>query len=159
MKKNDLVERTFWLHFFVFIMLNSCQSPKNKEASETIPEKRAELVEQTASKDKIDFSLIDNQVKIFVDDSLIFDSEFIHNDDVFIDVTVDIGKHCPNGNETLKINAFNGKEPFIDFDQYWGIRYELVLGGEVVDFVFEHNDDGQLGQVFEKEYSLKEWTE
>lgn len=150
--------------FFVLftIVVFSCGGPAKKEdlkdqkkESEAKKEAKAESV---ASSDYLlAINKIDNNVFVYVNDSLIYTSGTIHKSPE-VDFQVDFSQFITDGSEVLKIVLFNGVEPYNDqVDARWEIGYDLILNGEIVDFVHEYDDDNTIGQAFEISYVINEW--
>ncbi len=122
----------------------------DQETTETPPE-------QTTTEFGISFNKINNKAKIFVDDSLIYESETIHTG-YEVDYFIDISPYISIGAEIIKVELYNGVEPYNEqTDRKWEIMFDVVLDGEVVDFVNESKRDNTIGKVFEAEYVIDEW--
>ncbi|WP_144017317.1 hypothetical protein [Ekhidna lutea] len=103
-------------------------------------------------------SEIDNSVSVYMEDSLIFTSGTIHSSPE-VDYKIDLTPFVKDGTEELKIELYNGVEPYEpQADPYWEVRYDLIIDGEIVDFVHEFGDDNGIGLVYENTYIIEEWT-
>ncbi|WP_420576208.1 hypothetical protein [Ekhidna sp.] len=104
------------------------------------------------------FSRINNKAKVFVDDSLIYESKTILSG-YDVDEKVNLDPFVSNGAEVIRIELFNGVEPYDDqIDQKWEIMYDLILEGEVVDFVNESIYENKIGRTYEASYKIEEWV-
>lgn len=136
----------------------SCNPPSlkgNKKSS--LPEATGDKVDGSGASYIVALSKIDNNVNIYIEDSLIFKSGTIH-DSPEVDFQVDFSDYIKDGTETLKIELWNGVEPYNEqIDPLWEVMYDLVIDGEIVDFVHEYGDDNALGVVYENSYIINEW--
>lgn len=107
----------------------------------------------------LSISEVDNSVNVYVEDSLIFASGTIHSSPE-VDFKIDLSPFVKDGSEKLKIELYNGVEPYEpQVDPLWELRYDLIVNGEIVDFVHEFGDDNGIGKVYENTYILGEWAE
>lgn len=102
----------------------------------------------------ISFYNIDNEAKVLVNDSVIFDSGII-DDNPHLDLNVEIEPFLKVGKNTVKVELRNSDCSTCPTTP-WGIRYELVQEYEIVDFVEESSiDERDTGGVkFEKSYEI-----
>ncbi|MFY0608072.1 MAG: hypothetical protein JXR10_15235 [Cyclobacteriaceae bacterium] len=146
----DLINRR---HFLLFVLLSilGCESPinKNKENASSIPK-------TIPNGYRLVFSKIDNKVNVYIDDELIYTSEAIHKNPE-LDIEIDLTPYIKAPMSILKIDLFNGEEPYHDqLDPAWEVRYEIFYGAELLDFIHEIDDNNLLGKVLEISYVLKE---
>lgn len=100
---------------------------------------------------------VDNKVKAYVDDSLVFASNSIHGKKE-VDIDVNMTPFVKTGEEVIKVELYNGDEPYDipQNDTRWTIFYEIIIEGELVDFVSETKRDSRLGKVFEMTHTISE---
>ncbi|MEP1035444.1 hypothetical protein [Ekhidna sp.] len=149
--------------FILFtLVIFSCGGPTKKE--ELKDQKKEAEAKKEAKKERVsssDYLLainkIDNNVFVYVDDSLIYTSGTIHKSPE-VDFQVDFSQFITDGSETLKVVLFNGLEPYNEqVDARWEISYDLILNGEIVDFVHEYDDDNTIGHAYEMSYVINDW--
>lgn len=149
--------------FILFtLVIFSCGGPGQKEQLKD--QKKEAEAKQEAKEESVsssDYLLainkIDNNVFVYVDDSLIYTSGTIHKSPE-VDYQVDFSQYITDGSETLKVVLFNGLEPYNEqVDARWEISYDLILNGEIVDFVHEYDDDNTIGQAYEMSYVINDW--
>ena len=101
------------------------------------------------------FSKIDNRVYTFVNDELVFDSQFIDgNPD--LNLSLDLNPFLKKGTNVIKIQLENGSilNAFI-VDTHWTIRYEIFENAESYDYGYESSKNGKTGLiVYEKEHNI-----
>ena len=103
------------------------------------------------------FNKIDNTVNIFINDSMIFTSGLI-SDNPELDLRVDLTPFIIEGSEKLRIELYNGQEPYDDqIDPYWEVRYDLILSDELADFDHAFEKNNAIGLVYTNEYIISEW--
>ncbi|MEO1256049.1 MAG: hypothetical protein AAFY41_14360 [Bacteroidota bacterium] len=144
-------------HFFLLIglVLFSCGAPSGKKKQESTDESSSST--QTNSENKVVFNKINNKVKVYVDDSLIYESE-TYLAKYEVQNSVDISPYIINGSEVLKIELYNGTEPYEELDDpKWEIMFDVILDGEVVDFVSESIRENKVGKVYEMTYKVEDW--
>ena len=150
------------LLILITVFAIGCSGPAKKE--EIKDQKKEAEAAQEAKEEEVatsDYLLainkIDNNVFVYVNDSLIYTSGTIHKSPE-VDFQVDFSQFITDGSETLKVVLFNGVEPYNDqVDARWEISYDLILNGEIVDFVHEYDDDNTIGHAFEMSYVISEW--
>ena len=138
----------------ILLIVASCSPPRPKE------EKNEEVIDQqNVNSDYIlNFKKVDNLAKVYIGDSLVFTSQIVHGNPE-VDYNFDFSSFVKDGSEILKVQLYNGEEPYHQQeDQHWEIRYYIIIEGEVVEFEHEFGDDYTIGIVFEKEYELTKWT-
>ena len=122
--------------------------------TEPASQKESYLLQKIHSGKYIAFYNIDNEARVLVNDSLIFDSGIINNNPV-LDLEVGLLESLRKGKNLVKVELRNR-----DCDSCeptpWGIRYELIEDGEVVDFVHQNstNEDLGGGLKFEKIHEI-----
>lgn len=149
------------LYWSVVVSLSilSCSPPPIGDNGGKATDPTTEAVEKgKTAKYLLSISEVDNSVNVYVEDSLIFASGTIHSSPE-VDFSIDFTDFIKDGSETLKIELFNGVEPFEpQVDPLWEIRYDLLINGEIVDFVHEFGDDNTIGKAFEIQYVIDEWA-
>ena len=103
----------------------------------------------------ITFSKIDNRVYAFVNDELVFDSQFIDGNPE-LNLSLDLNPFLKKGTNVIKIQLENGSilNAFI-VDTHWTIRYEIFENDESYDYGYESSKNGQTGLiVYEKEHKI-----
>lgn len=101
------------------------------------------------------FSKIDNRVYAFVNDELIFDSQFIDGNPE-LNLSLDLNPFLKKGTNVIKIQLENGSilNAFI-IDTHWTIRYEIFENDESYDYAYESSKNGQTSLiVYEKEHNI-----
>lgn len=97
----------------------------------------------TKGRNSILFSRIDNQVKIFIDDKLIYDSGIIDGDPD-LNIEVDLNPHLKSGDNFVVLEVLNAECKECITNQ-WAVRYEVFQNNESVDYVYESDEDKDLG--------------
>ena len=103
----------------------------------------------------ITFSKIDNRVYAFVNDELVFDSQFIDGNPE-LNLSLDLNPFLKKGTNVIKIQLENGSilNAFI-VDTHWTIRYEIFENDESYDYAYESSKNGQTGLiVYEKKHNI-----
>jgi hypothetical protein len=102
----------------------------------------------------IAFYNIDNEARITVNDSLIFNSGMI-NDNPSLVLDIDIEEYLKSGNNVVRIEVHNDECNNCHHNP-WGVRYEFIEGYEIVDYVNESSlDESSSGGLkFEKIYEV-----
>ena len=103
----------------------------------------------------ITFSKIDNRVYAFVNDELVFDSQFIDGNPE-LNLSLDLNPFLKKGTNVIKVQLENGSK-LNDFivDTHWMIRYEIFENGESYDYAYEFSKNGQTGLiVYEKKHNI-----
>lgn len=140
------------------LALLSCGSPSKENDKKQAEETTEEAPTQTTGY-FLAISKVDNAVKVFVNDSLIFDSGTIHESPE-VDFELNLTPLIVDGSETVKIELWNGVEPYHEqADPLWELRYDLIKDGEIIDFIHEFGDDNAIGLVYENSYIINEWEE
>lgn len=100
------------------------------------------------------FTRIDNQVNVYVNGQLVYESEVIDgNPD--LDIRVGLTKHLKEGLNTVKIELYNGSDfNKVITDSHWEVRYELLEDGEGIDYMHQLSDKGDNGLSFEYEHKI-----
>ncbi|MEP0984695.1 hypothetical protein [Ekhidna sp.] len=134
-----------------------CSTPskeKKEESKEVVSEKEEKISSEGYF---IAITEVDNSVSVFVEDSLIFTSGTIHSSPE-VDYQIDLTEFVKRGDEKIRVELYNGVEPYNpQNDPKWEVRYDLIIDGEIVDFVHEFGEDGAIGKVYENVYKLDEW--
>lgn len=136
------------LFLILLLFLTMCQPIQNDDAAN----------QQTSS--QIDEGLylhlhrVDNQAKVYVNDSLIYTSVITAGDPV-VDVKVNLDKYITQKNNTIKVDLINGLvEGKIGHDSHWQIYYELFKDGEPIDFALEESRSGEPGLMFSMTHEI-----
>lgn len=148
----------------ISLLLFSCGSSKKEETqndSKEMPQTAASETQvssdTTDQRDsyKIVFRKIDNKVILFVEDSVIYDSGTIAgNPD--LEVEIFLTEYVERGQIEIRIDSYNGVEPYNQADSHWELVYDIYKNDEIIDFVREANDNGDVGKVFEEFHYLDE---
>ena len=102
----------------------------------------------------IAFYNIDNEAKVMVNDSLIFNSGMINNNPSLV---LDIGleEYLKSGNNIVRVEIYNDDCSTCHHNP-WEVRYEFIENYQVIDYVndgsFEESTSG--GLKFEKVYEI-----
>lgn len=145
----------------LILVVSSCGTPSGEKSAEATKFDSVEeaVVDNSSADYLLSFTQIDNSVNVYMDDSLIFTSGTIHSSPE-IDFEIDFTQFVTDGSETLRIELYNGVEPYDQqVDPLWGVRYDLIIKGKIVDFVHEFGDDNAIGKVYESSYVINEWIE
>jgi hypothetical protein len=146
-------------YFFIpLIFCLSCASKTEKaESSESAQVEAKEEPAVETSDFYLKFTKVDNIAHVYIDDSLIYKSEYTLGGANEVAYEVDISSYIDNSKK-LKVVLYNGVEPYDEqVDTYWEIMYDLILDGEVVDFIHEQEQENTVGIAFESEYVIDEW--
>lgn len=150
-----------YLLIIAALVFYSCNPPSIKDNKKSKPgnEENNKLEGLQDSKYILAFAKVDNTVNVYVNDSLIYTSGFIgHSPE--LDLKVDLGQFIADAEDRIRIELFNGYPPYDDqIDPLWEVRYDLIINGEIVDFIHEYADDNGIGKVYENEYIIGEWTD
>ena len=145
----------------VTLLAFACGTGTQKQESN---EEKPEVVEEKPEAEGIDsdfkvvISRIENIAHVYVDDSLIYKSEYHLSTRDGVNEQVDLSPFIENGAKTVTVALYNGNEPYTNqSDTYWEIMYDLILDGEVVDFVHETRNETSLGRVYETKYVIEDW--
>lgn len=148
----------------ISLLLFSCGSSKKEEnQSDSKETPQAGAPETPVSSDttdqkdsyKIVFRKIDNKAILFIEDSVIYDSGTIAgNPD--LEVEIFLTEYVERGQIEIRIDSYNGVEPYNQADSHWELVYDIYKNDEIIDFVREANDNGDVGKVFEEFHYLDE---
>ncbi|MEQ8580712.1 MAG: hypothetical protein RIC30_05910 [Marinoscillum sp.] len=103
----------------------------------------------------IKFYKIDNQVKVFINGELAFDSgKGLEKKDE--DVSFGFTEQLRTGKNKIRIELYNEPpyEGFMGFDKNWEIFYELFREDIPVNYIHEKDDNGQKGMVWSIEHEI-----
>lgn len=97
------------------------------------------------------FRRIDNIVRVFVNDKMVFESEDFGGREN-VKITFDLDPFISSDNDVLRLELHNGECG--DCDTNWQILlYELFKNGEMVDYYHENRASmDKIGNVWEIEY-------
>lgn len=106
----------------------------------------------------LEFEKIDNRVEVYIGDSLIYNSGIVRqNPDMLIKINIE-STRLKDENRKLTVKLINGLDGARNGDDiHWEIKYFLLKGDEVLDFIWDDADDGRVGVVFEETYNLSNW--
>ncbi|MEQ9007019.1 MAG: hypothetical protein RLP12_03980, partial [Ekhidna sp.] len=141
---------------YLIIILIFCLGCVSK-TKKSPPSESAEIETKKESKTEksdfyVKFTKVDNRAHVYIDDSLIYKSDYTLGGANEVAYEVDISSYI-NNSEKLKVVLYNGVEPYDEqVDTYWEIMYDLILDGEVVDFIHEQEQENIVGVAFESEY-------
>lgn len=127
---------------------NGSQFPTGEEATKPVEEGEIEGY-------WIKFYKIDNQVKIYLNNTEVFDSgkgaEKIEGD-----VAFGFTEKLQTGKNQLRIELYNDPpyEGFMGFDKHWEVFYELFKRDVPIDYIHEQADDGTNGMVWSQEHEI-----
>lgn len=110
--------------------------------------------QQTTKGHSIRFYKADNQVKVYVNDSLVYGSKvFDGNPDLKLDVNLE--PHLTKGLNTIKVELYNGYENN-DYkkDRFWEIRYEMFNNDQSIDYMHQFSSNGAAGLAFEYNHEI-----
>lgn len=97
---------------------------------------------------------VDNQAKIYVNDSLIFTSKMGKKGD-YKEERVDLNPSLHSGKNEVRVDLINGDPNAMGFDKNWSLYYELFRDMEPVDYVNEQSESGGTGVVFSKTHTIE----
>lgn len=99
----------------------------------------------------IQFERIDNRADILVNDSLVYSSGTIDFNPELNELhSIYLGNFLTSELDKVVVRIYNGHEPYLDEDdKHWEIKYVLLENEDLVDYVWEYEDDGTIGVVFE----------
>ncbi len=102
----------------------------------------------------IQFYIIDNQAKIYVDGNLNHDTGPI-NSNQNSERTVSLSKDLNQGKHKITIELINGEGlPEDSYDHYWEIYYEVFVNGEPVEYINEKKENGEAGLVWSRTHEI-----
>ncbi|MEP0369357.1 MAG: hypothetical protein ABJN36_02360 [Cyclobacteriaceae bacterium] len=103
---------------------------------------------------RINFKKIDNRAKVYVADSLVYDSETIDGNPG-LDIMVNLTPHLIEGKNQIKVELYNGSgEGFESFDEKWEIFYEILENDFPIDFLTEKSSNGKEGLVLSMTHEI-----
>ncbi|WP_424962270.1 hypothetical protein [Ekhidna sp.] len=140
---------------FYLAIAFGCTSPNSESKQESNEETQSAPAEASNQPDqyKVVLRQIDNRAIVHVDDSVIYDSKTVAGD---FNIEVDITKYVEEGAIELRVDLYNGKEPYNQLDTHWDIVYDIMRNDELVEFVRESGDDGRVGKVYSETFYLDE---
>ena len=112
------------------------------------------VINQTTNYE-ITFSKIDNRAYVFINNELVFDSQFIDGNPE-LNLSLNLSPFLKKGDNLLKVQLENGSNlnAFVN-DTHWTIRYEIFENGESYDYAYESSKNGGAGLiVYEKEHNI-----
>lgn len=146
-----------YLTFLLIGILFGCGTPSSQKKNDAPAKEKTEEI--SANGFVLAITEVDNSVRVFIDDSLVFSSGTIHSSPE-VDFKIELNPFIKDGTEELKVEVYNGVEPYEpQHDPLWEIRYDLIYNGEIVDFIHEFGDDNKIGLVYENVYILEEWKD
>lgn len=94
---------------------------------------------------QIRFYKIDNQVKVFINDKKVYESEVIDGNPE-LDIRVNIEEFLVKGYNLVKVELYNGSQlNAYKSDTNWEIRYEILKGEESIDYMHQASAEGKKG--------------
>ena len=153
--KAETVQNSF-LYIVLILVFFCCSSPKRSLETDQDASPSSAIGSDT-SEYAILVTILDNSLKLWVDDSLVYESKAMSGN-LKEDLLVDFSPYIKTRTETVRLELFNGYEPYDQMDKHWEIRYDLIIQKELADFVHESSRNGELGKVFEMSYKIDEWT-
>lgn len=101
------------------------------------------------------FSKIDNQAKVYIEDSLIFESK-VYEGNPELKLRFSLTDYLKPGFNTLRVELFNGSETAtLKPDKGWQIYYEIFENEFPIDYVAEKDDNGKQGLVFSMTHEIE----
>ena len=106
------------------------------------------FLQDKGNKYYIVFTKIDNQAKVYVEDSLVITTK-LYDENPDLNVRYDLNKFLKKGKNTVRVELLNGSgDWFFEFDSDWEIFYEIFKNNDPIDFMSEDSSEGGLGLVF-----------
>jgi|GEM_PF-1622206 len=98
---------------------------------------------------------IDNQLKIFVNDELEYNSGIIDGNPE-MNRLVPLSEYLKPGKNIVRIELYNGsgEEGVGYFDEYWEIYYELFYNQVPIDYIHERGNDATNGMAYSKTHEI-----
>ncbi|XOV93979.1 MAG: hypothetical protein ACFHWX_04575 [Bacteroidota bacterium] len=94
------------------------------------------------------FRKIDNQVKVYLEDSLIYQSKLVDGNPE-LKLRVDLNEYLKPGQNKIKVELINGSGlGFFEMDNNWEIFYEIFNNNDPIDYMSEESHNGTTGVVF-----------
>ncbi|MEQ8627622.1 hypothetical protein [Ekhidna sp.] len=143
-------------HSIIILFISiGCTAPNNDSKEEANDKAENAAVEDANQPDqyKVVLRQIDNRAIVHIDDSVIYDSKTVAGD---FNIEIDISKYVEEGAIELRVDLYNGKEPYNQLDTHWDIVYDIMRNDELVEFVRESGDDGRVGKVYTETFYLDE---
>lgn len=132
----------------ILIFFTYCSSKKTKD---TRPEdiERSEAI--SGLKNGLFFHVIDDIVKVYVNDKLVYESDRLNGREG-LDLVVDLQEYITSPSDVVKLKLLNQDCPGCDYN--WQILiYELYKNGEPEDYIHESKSAmDTFGEVWEIEY-------
>lgn len=114
----------------------------------------ASIINPSENKYFIQFHKIDNQAKIYVQDSLIFESELIDGNPT-LNLKVQLDKYLKKGDNRIRVELYNGSgDGFFEFDEHWEIYYEIFENDIPIDYLNEKSSNGKNGLVLTMNHEI-----
>lgn len=125
-------------------------------APEPSDEKLYQVDEDTSEQYWISFYKIDNQVKVYVDDDLIFDSFDLKKENLE-NIVLNLDEDLDSGRHKIRIDLYNDSpyDGFMGFDKHWEVYYEFFRYEVPIDYIHEKGDDGKKGLVFSQTHEIE----
>lgn len=145
----------YTFHLIFILIIAGCSS-SNKVTNDEANDQTVRAAVKDANQPdqyKVVLRQIDNRAIVHVDDSVIYDSKTVAGD---FNIEVDITKLVEEGAIELRVDLYNGKEPYNQLDTHWDIVYDIMRNDELVEFVRESGDDGRVGKVYSETFYLDE---
>lgn len=101
------------------------------------------------------FYKIDNKVKVYVNEKLIYESGLIDANPDF-KLRVDMEEHIEKGKNTIRLELYNGStHSFAIEDTHWEISFELFENDDPIEYRHEKSDNGKVGLAYEWNYIIQ----
>lgn len=139
----------------ILCIATSCTSSSKQNTEEE--DKASEIASEESANQPDQYMVvlrqIDNRAIVHIDDSVVYDSKTVAGD---FEIEVDITRYVEEGAIELRVDLYNGKEPYNQLDAHWDIVYDIMKNDELVEFVRESGDDGRVGKVYSETFYLDE---
>lgn len=102
----------------------------------------------------IKFSRIDNQAKVYLEDSLIITTK-LYEGNPDLNVEFDLNDYLKKGINNVKVELINGSgDGIIGYDTYWQIYYEIFENNIPIDYMSDKSNNGTTGLVFSMTHEI-----
>ncbi|MEP4532917.1 MAG: hypothetical protein ABJ004_07520 [Cyclobacteriaceae bacterium] len=112
-------------------------------------------IKQPSEKYTILFSRIDNQAKVYIQDSLIFASK-IYDGNPELNLRLDLSPYLKKGSNQVRVELINGSGAgLMEKDDHWEIYYEIFENADPIDFLTQQSNNGKIGPVFTMTHEIE----
>lgn len=102
----------------------------------------------------IKFSKIDNQAKVYLEDSLIITTN-LYEGNPDLNIQFDLNTYLKKGNNNIRVELINGSgDGIIGYDTYWHIYYEIFENKIPIDYMSDKSNNGTTGLVFSMTHEI-----